>query len=292
MRILICTKYDLAGNLALNRLVRALAPRHDLHVILSDYVLKEERSNRMAACLLRHERDLMHETVFPFLNDSFAPEHARQDSHFLTFEALSAAYGIPVTLRGRIALPESAEYVRSLSPDMIISCRYDYIFRSNVISVAPLGIYGLHPGALPGVRGLCSPFRAMLLGHVRSGCTLFHVDEGLDTGDIVDIGWAPISKERSMLWTFVHTYFAGIEALRRHLPELERGNRLRAAPQVAADQHYYAYPTENEFRQFMDQGGMLVTRKDYLELLALYLPGGMADPHLARLRELTSPCEC
>lgn len=289
MKIAICAKHDLAGNLALNRLVRTLAARHEIHVILSDHVLKAERANPLAGCLLEYERDMPLECIFPWLDKQFP---LGCSDAYQTVSGLAATYGISFELWGRARTPQAVANMRRLDPDLIISCRYDYIFPDEIIRIPRLGAYGLHPGLLPQIRGLCGPFRAMQMRHARTGCTLFHIDEGIDTGAVVDIGWHDIDYSRSLLWNFVGTYFAGIDVLNRHLPILEQGGRLPGAVQNAAERQYFCYPSEEEFRTFLSADGALVNLQDYLELLSLYLPKGTQDDRMEELRMLVTSGSC
>lgn len=289
MKIAICSKHDLAGNLALNKLVHALAPRHEIHVILSDYVLKAERENQFASCLLTHERDLPVEVFFPYLDQEVPPDGT---AACLTIDALAAKYRISVQHWGRARSAQAIDGMRLLSPDLILSCRYDYIFPGKILRMPRLGAYGMHPGMLPQIQGLCGPFRAMQMGHTHSGCTLFRIDEGIDSGPIVEIGWAKIDYNRSLLWNFVQTYFAGIEVLLRHMPALEHGRPLDGTIQDDSLRRYHGYPSEKEFAEFVAGGGALVTREDYLELLSLYLPEAMHDRRMDDLRRLAASSGC
>lgn len=289
MKIVICSKHDLAGNLALNRLVAILAPRHQIQVILSDYVLKAERENPLAGCLLEFERDIPQKLLFPWLDQEF-PAGCPQACQ--TIAGLAATRKISVQLWGRARDSDAIEKMRGLAPDLILSCRYDYILPLEIIRVPPLGAYGLHPGMLPQIRGLCGPFRAMQLQHQRSGCTLFHLEEGIDSGPVVDIGWHDINYSRSVLWNFVQTYLAGIETFRKHLPIIEKGERLAATIQDESQRRYFSYPTEVEFSRFLANGGRLVDTADYLELLASYLPAGMDGSRTQRMRALINDAGC
>lgn len=289
LKIVICTKKDLAGCLALNRLLDGLAGRHDVFVVLSDYVLEAEKANSHAACLVAHERDMVLDHVFPFL-DRWYPEGS--DAAYATYAGMQARYGVAMELWGSVRSAQAQESLRAIAPDLIISCRYDYIFSDEVIGMPRLGTYGMHPGALPLLQGLCSPFRAMERGDRRSGCTLFQLDAGLDTGPVVEIGWADIAYDRCVLWNFVQTYFAGIETLMRHLPTLEQGRRLPATAQDVTRRQYFTYPSEEEFRAFAARGGHLVLPGDYLELLSWFLPDGLRDARLPALEALVSSVVC
>lgn len=289
LKIVICTKKDLAGCLALNRLLAGLAGTHDVSVVLSDYVLTAEKSNPYASCVVAHERDKVLDHIFPFLDSLFPSGSSAADQ---TYAGLKARYGLSIELWGPMRSPQAFAAMKKLAPDVVISCRYDYIFSEDVIALPRFGIYGLHPGELPALQGLCSPFRAMERGDVRSGCTLFQLDPGLDTGPIVDIGWSNVAYDRSLLWNFVQTYFAGIDTLMRYLPGLEAGMRLSVRPQEPSARQYFSYPDEDEFRAFIQRGGNLVLSDDYLELLSGFLPNGLRDEHMPELVRLVSSLSC
>lgn len=283
MKIVVCAKKDLAGCVALNRLLAGLIPQHEVFVVLSDYVLDAECSNDYAESLVAHERGMVLEHILPWLEARFPQGNSAVCQTYL---GLKKRFGIPMEMWGPMRAAASRQAMRELKPDVVISCRYDYVIPTDVIEMPGLGTYGMHPGALPDLQGLCSPFRAMEHGHARSGCTLFHLDAGLDTGPIVEIGWWPIDYGRSLLWNFVHTYFAGIDTLLRHLPQLEAGRELTTYVQQAAGRQYFSYPTEEEFRSFTKKVAPLVLPEDYYEMLSWFLPCGLADPALPELRGL------
>ena len=285
MKIVVCAKKDLAGCVALNRLLKGLVARHEVFVVLSDYVLDAECSNAYAASLVAHERSMVLDHILPWLEARFPKGN---DAPCQTYLGLQQHHNIHMEQWGPMKSAQSRQRMRELAPDVVISCRYDYVIPQEAIDMPRLGTYGMHPGALPDLQGLCSPFRAMEHGHARSGCTLFHLDAGLDTGPIVEIGWWPIDYGRSLLWNFVHTYFAGIDTLLRHLPVLEAGRELTTRVQSPDGRQYFSYPTEGEFRSFTQKVAPLVQAQDYYEILSWFLPGGLADPALPELRSLVS----
>lgn len=285
MKIVICTKKDLAGCLALNRLLEGLINKHEIRIILSDFVMKEETNNHFGAYFVSYERNNILEHIFPYL-DSLFPNGAPGCNK--TFTGLQKYYDLPMELWDGMRSPEAYEKMKKMAPDIIISCRYDYIFPDTILGVPRLGTYGLHPGKLPCFQGLCGPFRAMELGESHSCCTLFHVDPGIDTGPVIDFGWQQIAYEKSVLWNFVHTYRAGIDTFLRHLHLLEMGDKLQSKPQQASMRRYFPYPTDEEFHSFIQKGGDLVLMEDYLKMLSWFLPNGIQDTHMPELERLVT----
>lgn len=76
--------------------------------------------------------------------------------------------------------------VRALSPDLIWVADYRYLLPDSVLSLASLGAVNIHPSLLPCYRGRASINWAILNGETELGLTAHYVDEGIDTGDIID----------------------------------------------------------------------------------------------------------
>ena len=56
----------------------------------------------------------------------------------------------------------------------------------SVLSMAPNGFVGLHASLLPAYRGNAPLVWALINGESKTGVTLFFMDRGMDTGDVID----------------------------------------------------------------------------------------------------------
>ena len=56
---------------------------------------------------------------------------------------------------------------------------------NRILDLAPLGIIGFHPAALPRNRGRHPIVWALVLGLEETASTFFFMDKGADTGDIL-----------------------------------------------------------------------------------------------------------
>ena len=88
----------------------------------------------------------------------------------------------PKTLKG-----EATELIKELSPDLIVVVAYGRILPKAVIDVPQYGCVNLHVSLLPQYRGAAPIQWALINGDKQTGVTVMHIDEGLDTGDIVDV---------------------------------------------------------------------------------------------------------
>lgn len=88
----------------------------------------------------------------------------------------------PKTLKG-----EATQIIKELNPDMIVVVAYGRILPKEVIEVPRFGCINLHVSLLPQYRGAAPIQWALINGDNQTGVTVMHIDEGLDTGDIIDV---------------------------------------------------------------------------------------------------------
>ena len=80
---------------------------------------------------------------------------------------------------------EFIEKVRSLAPDLIITCAYGKILPKEVLDVPKYGCINVHASLLPKYRGASPINKAIIEGEKVSGVTTMYTDIGMDTGDIL-----------------------------------------------------------------------------------------------------------
>ncbi|EHJ01496.1 formyl transferase domain protein [Clostridium sp. DL-VIII] len=76
------------------------------------------------------------------------------------------------------------EMIHNMDPDLIISYNYKYIIKKDVIMFMNNRVINLHISLLPWNRG-ASPNLWSFLENTHKGVTIHHIDEGLDTGEIL-----------------------------------------------------------------------------------------------------------
>ena len=85
----------------------------------------------------------------------------------------------------RLRAPEAIEAVLTLQPDLLVLADYGQIVPAALLGVR-LGALNLHPSLLPRHRGATPIPAAILAGDEETGVSLMRMDEGLDTGPILD----------------------------------------------------------------------------------------------------------
>jgi len=77
-------------------------------------------------------------------------------------------------------------FIANARPDLIWITDYRYLVGDAVIALAPAGAVNLHPSLLPRYRGRAPINWAIINGETRLGLTAHFVDDGMDSGDIIE----------------------------------------------------------------------------------------------------------
>jgi methionyl-tRNA formyltransferase len=94
--------------------------------------------------------------------------------------------GLPILQPRRIREPGIVEELRALRPEVQVIVAYGQILPRAIIDVAPLGTVNVHGSLLPRWRGAAPIQWAVASGDPVTGVTTMLIDEGLDTGPILD----------------------------------------------------------------------------------------------------------
>jgi hypothetical protein len=273
MRILFCTKKDVFGAWILNWILPKLTG-HQVRVLLSDKTRPAEHS---VPALLEEkflERDLPLQALFPLLDAQSV------QGSLATFGGCARRYQVEVDTVTNINDPATENEIRTWAPDIIISARFSLIFKANIERIPRLGIFNIHPGALPGYAGLYAPLRGMFNREEKLGCTLHQVDEGIDTGKIYSVSYLEVKPERSIFGHIAQLYELGMVSLLRLLEELERGNTIKLETQDPTLFRYYRLPEQDVFTELERRGIEVVSYRVYSDFILQFVAPELLE-HLA-----------
>ncbi|MBR5222740.1 MAG: methionyl-tRNA formyltransferase [Clostridia bacterium] len=103
------------------------------------------------------------------------------------------SHNIPVYQPNSVRTGEALEIINNINPDVIVVVAYGKILPKEILTAAKYGCVNGHASLLPKYRG-ASPIQwCIVCGETETGVTTQLMDEGMDTGDIletfkVDIG--------------------------------------------------------------------------------------------------------
>ena len=147
-----------------------------------------------------------------------------------SFEPLARSYGIPCQKSRNINDPESLEFLRQFRLDLMFVIGWSQLLGREALAIASGGVIGFHPTLLPVGRGRAPIPWTLIHGFKRSGATLFYLDEGVDSGDIIAQREFEIGLEDTA-WTVYQKAVVALEEILRAYFSLLREGRAPRIPQ-------------------------------------------------------------
>ena len=98
----------------------------------------------------------------------------------------AAALGLPVHTPSLLRGPTETEALRAMRLDVGVVAAYGLLLPGSVLDAFRLGCINVHASLLPRWRGAAPVERAILAGDRVTGVSLMLMDEGLDTGPVLD----------------------------------------------------------------------------------------------------------
>ncbi|MEN8239074.1 MAG: methionyl-tRNA formyltransferase [Actinomycetota bacterium] len=151
----------------------------------------------------------------------------------------------------KVAQPATSEELLSVleeyRPTIGLVVAYGRLLAPEVLGLVPYGLLNVHFSLLPRWRGAAPVERAIAAGDVRTGVTLMKIDEGLDTGPILDEIATPIAPDETGGSLSARLAFLGAALVDRATPEY-LNDRRRPVPQLSTGASRAAKLTKDSAR--------------------------------------------
>jgi methionyl-tRNA formyltransferase len=142
--------------------------------------------------------------------------------------------------------PDTCARMQGLRPDWIIVAGFGEILRKPVLAIPRKGVLNVHPSFLPQYRGPTPCYWVIKNKEKTTGVTVHHVDEGIDTGDIIRQVEVPIRHHESERSLEQRLSTLGARVLIETLDSLTAGNATRTK-QIQEDSSYFSFPRKDKF---------------------------------------------
>ncbi len=142
-------------------------------------------------------------------------------------KAIALTHGIPVLTPHSLREDAFAEALREIAPELIVVVAYGKILPKSVLDFPKFGCINMHVSLLPKYRGAAPMQRAIIDGEEETGVTVMYMDEGLDTGDIIDTVRFPIGPEDDFEAIHDRSCELGSRLLSETIREIEAGRATR-----------------------------------------------------------------
>lgn len=123
----------------------------------------------------------------------------------------------PKTLKDGQAL----ETLKQLAPDCIIVVAYGKILPKEILELPPLGCINIHASILPKYRGSAPIQWSVINGEAETGVTAMYMDEGVDTGDMIEKTYCKIDENETAGQLHDKLSVLGAELLSKVLVDVE-----------------------------------------------------------------------
>jgi len=182
---------------------------------------------------------------------------------------IAGEHNIPLFETRDINASASIEFLRQCQCDLLVSAYFSQILKSEVLQVARFGVLNIHPGWLPTYRGAMAYFWVLHNGSERGGVSVHWIDEGIDTGEILERRSFPIAEHATQETVLMLTAVIGARLLRRVIRRLQGGQPARkvCTELDAPAESYYPMPGDKEFASYFKQRRFFRIR-DVLGLIA------------------------
>ena len=118
---------------------------------------------------------------------------------------------------------EARQSIADLAPDAIVVAAYGLFLPDDTLAVPRLGCLNIHPSLLPRHRGPSPVATAILEGDRTTGVTIMLLDEGMDTGPILDQSEARIGADETCDKLTTRLFDMGANLLVKTLEEWSAG---------------------------------------------------------------------
>ena len=150
--------------------------------------------------------------------------------------AVALEHGIEVLTPEKLD-DDTAARLRDIAPDAIPVVAYGNLIPAGMLDIPTHGWVNLHFSLLPQWRGAAPVQAAIREGDASTGATTFRINEGLDTGDILDTLTDTISDDDTAGVLLERLAYSGADLLVRTMDGLESGT---LTPKAQPEEGTYA----------------------------------------------------
>ena len=144
--------------------------------------------------------------------------------------------GIPVFVIEKMNEKRTVDILLGWEPELIVVSGWYHIIGAAIRNIPKYGVVGLHPSLLPKYRGGAPLVWQMINGENKAGITLFYMDQGVDSGDIIAQAEEIIEETDTIGTLYEKVGNSGIKLLEKYLPLIALGKAPRIKQEYLKDE--------------------------------------------------------
>ena len=119
---------------------------------------------------------------------------------------------------------EFMDILRKINPDVIVVTAFGQILPKSILGLAKYGCINIHASLLPKYRGAAPIQWTIIDGEEKTGVTTMQMNEGIDTGDILETTEIVIEEKETGGSLFAKLEEAGAKLIVKTLENVEKGD--------------------------------------------------------------------
>ena len=152
-------------------------------------------------------------------------------------KVLALENNIPVFQPQSLKTGDSAEIIKNIAPDIIVVVAYGKILPKEILDIPKYGCVNGHASLLPKYRGSAPIQYCIVCGEKETGVTTQLMDEGIDTGDILETAKVAIGENETAEELFDRLAILSADLMVSTIQKLEKG---QISPQKQVGEPSYA----------------------------------------------------
>lgn len=145
--------------------------------------------------------------------------------------------GITVYQPDSVRTEEALSLMKELNPDCVVVVAYGKIIPSEMLKLPKFGFVNVHGSLLPKYRGAAPIQWSIIDGETKTGVTTMQMDDGIDTGDMLEVLETEIGENETAGELFDRLAEMGGKLIVSTLSKLEKGE-LTPIPQDHEKSNY------------------------------------------------------
>ena len=169
------------------------------------------------------ERIASEHEVVAVVTQKDKPKGRGQELAFTPVKESALKLNIPVLQPEKVKEESFVKELKDLNPDAIVVIAFGQILSNDILTLPKYGCINVHASLLPKYRGAAPIQWTVIDGEEKSGVCTMKMDEGLDTGDIIDVDEITLDPKETGGSLFDKLSKLGGELILKTLQNLEFG---------------------------------------------------------------------
>ncbi len=152
------------------------------------------------------------------------PKGRGKTMQYTPVKEVALAHEIPVFQPVKVKEESAVEKIRAWKPDVMVVVAFGQILSKELLDLPKYGCINVHASLLPKYRGSAPIQWTIIDGEPESGVTTMQMDEGVDTGDMLEQVVVPLSADETGGSLFGKLAQEGAKLLVHTLEQVEAGS--------------------------------------------------------------------